>query len=50
VPLQECVGIVLSLLNKPDARLADGELGDEVRGFEGKEGKEVPFSLLKVCV
>jgi hypothetical protein len=25
-------------------------VGDEIRGFEGKEGKEVPFPLLKVFV
>jgi hypothetical protein len=47
----ECVGIVLSVLVDRDTRLADGKLGDKVRGFEGKEGKEIiPFPLLKVCV
>jgi hypothetical protein len=31
---QQCVGVVLRLLIEPDARLADGQLGDEVRCLE----------------
>jgi hypothetical protein len=38
------------MLVQPDARLAYGQLGDEVRCFEGKEGEKIPFPLLEICV
>jgi hypothetical protein len=47
---QEGVGVVLRLLIQQDARLADGELGDELRCFEGEEVKEIPLPLLEVRV
>jgi hypothetical protein len=45
---QQCVGVVMCLLIHPDARLADGQIGDEVRYLEGEEVQEVPFPLLEV--
>jgi hypothetical protein len=36
----------MGMLIQPDARLADGELRDEVRCFEGEEVEEVPLPLL----
>jgi hypothetical protein len=47
---QKCVGVVLGMLIKPRARLADGQLRDEVRCFEEEEVEEVPLSLLECRV
>jgi hypothetical protein len=45
---QQCVGVVLCLLIQPDARLADGQPGDEVRCLYGEEVQEVPLLVREV--
>jgi hypothetical protein len=47
---QQGIGVVLGLLVQPYARLASGQLGDEVRGFQRKEGKNAPFPLIEAYV
>jgi hypothetical protein len=45
---EQCVGVVLRVYIQPDARVADGELWDEIRCLYGEEIKKVPLPLLEI--